>query len=150
MVNVRALLSDEGWKICLPASARTRVYAADCEFCGILRKPTELVPSAVQLDKLPEEGVPKTGVTNVGDVAKTSAPEPVSSVTAVASCAEVETSVLELRLIVLFVSVAVLLAVRTLVGVMMPDKVAMSYSYGFTGQVIVVGKPICCGTSRRA
>lgn len=41
-----------------------------------------MVPSAVQLDKLPEVGVPRTGVTNVGEVANTNEPEPVSSVTA--------------------------------------------------------------------
>lgn len=29
IVNVRALLSDDGWKMCLPASAKTSVYAAD-------------------------------------------------------------------------------------------------------------------------
>jgi len=37
----------------------------------------------------PEAGVPKAGVTNVGLVANTAAPVPVSSVSAVASCAEV-------------------------------------------------------------
>lgn len=36
------------------------------------------------MDKLPDVGVPKTGVTNVGDVANTKEPEPVSSVTAAA------------------------------------------------------------------
>jgi hypothetical protein len=49
---------------------------------GIERKPTPLVPSAVQFDKLPLEGVPNAGVTNVGEVANTNAPVPVSSVTA--------------------------------------------------------------------
>ena len=47
-------------------------------------KPTALVPSAVQLDKLPEVGVPRIGVVKVGDVANTNEPEPVSSVTAAA------------------------------------------------------------------
>ena len=50
---------------------------------------------------------------------------------------------------VLFVSVAVLVAVSTLLGVMMPDSVAINYS-GLTGQLIVVGKPACCGMSRSA
>ena len=52
-------------------------------------------------------------------------------------------------LIVLFVNVTVLLAVRTFVGVMMFDRLAIGYS-GFTGQTIVVGNPICCGRSRKA
>lgn len=30
--------------------------------------PTAFVPSAVQLDRLPEDGVPNTGVVKVGDV----------------------------------------------------------------------------------
>ena len=57
-------------------------------FCGILRKPTELVPSAVQLLKLPDVGVPRSGVTNVGVVAKTNDPVPVSSETAAIKLAE--------------------------------------------------------------
>ncbi len=43
--------------------------------------------SPVQLVNVPELGVPNTGVTNVGEVANTRAPEPVSSVTAVAKFA---------------------------------------------------------------
>lgn len=39
----------------------------------------------VQLAKLPEAGVPKAGVTSVGDVAKTKAPEPVLVVTTAAA-----------------------------------------------------------------
>jgi len=46
--------------------------------------PTESVPSTVQLLKVPEVGVPRIGVTSVGDVAKTNDPDPVSSVTAAA------------------------------------------------------------------
>ena len=42
------------------------------------------MPSAVQLERLPEVGVPSTGVTSVGEVANTSEPLPVSSVTAAA------------------------------------------------------------------
>ena len=38
--------------------------------------------------KLPDVGVPKTGVTKVGDVANTKEPEPVSSVTAAAKLAD--------------------------------------------------------------
>ena len=43
----------------------------------------------VQLARFPEVGVPSIGVTSVGLVANTLAPDPVSSVSAVASCAEV-------------------------------------------------------------
>jgi hypothetical protein len=49
----------------------------------MLRYPTEFVPSTVQLLKVPEVGVPKTGVTKVGDVDKTLLPEPVDVVTPV-------------------------------------------------------------------
>jgi len=48
----------------------------------------EAVP--VRFVTTPLLGVPRAGVTSVGDVAKTSAPVPVSSVSAVASCAEVK------------------------------------------------------------
>jgi hypothetical protein len=88
-------------------------------------KPTASVPSTVQPDNVPEDGVPSTGVTSVGLVANTKAPEPVSSVTAAAICAEVATSVLEVKLMVLFVNVDVLLAVSTLLGVIMLDSVAI-------------------------
>jgi hypothetical protein len=44
--------------------------------------------SPVQLVKTPEAGVPSTGVTSVGLVANTKAPEPVSPVTAAAKLAE--------------------------------------------------------------
>ena len=57
--------------------------------------------------KLPDVGVPKIGVTKVGEVANTKEPDPVSSVTAVANCADVATKVLLVRLIVLLVSVSV-------------------------------------------
>jgi hypothetical protein len=43
----------------------------------------------VQLVKFPDAGVPRIGVTNVGLVANTNAPEPVSSLIKVLSCAEV-------------------------------------------------------------
>ena len=55
---------------------------------GVFLNPTASVPSTVQLLKVPDVGVPRTGVTSVGEVAKTSEPEPVSSVTAVAKFAE--------------------------------------------------------------
>jgi hypothetical protein len=42
----------------------------------------------VQLDKLPDVGVPKIGVTKVGVLAKTLAPVPVSSVSAAAKLAD--------------------------------------------------------------
>lgn len=52
----------------MPESARTSVYAALWLFWGMFRKPTELVPSTVQLLKVPEAGVPSTGVVNTGAV----------------------------------------------------------------------------------
>jgi hypothetical protein len=84
IVNVRAVVSALGWKMCLPESARTSVYAPDWLFCGIVRKPTGTVPSTVR--------------------------------------------VLSAPLMVLLVSVTALAAVKTLVGVMIPDSVAMFYS----------------------
>jgi hypothetical protein len=45
--------------------------------------PTESVPSAVQLLKLPEVGVPRTGVVSEGEVERTLLPEPVEVVTPV-------------------------------------------------------------------
>jgi hypothetical protein len=73
--------------------------------------PNPLTPveigSPMQLVKVPELGVPRAGVTNVGEVAKTSAPEPVSSDTAAAICAEVAVNVLLDKFIVLLVSVSV-------------------------------------------
>ena len=51
-------------------------------------KPTEVVPSTVQLLNVPDVGVPRTGVTRAGLVANTSAPVPVSSVTAAARFAD--------------------------------------------------------------
>ena len=44
----------------------------------------------MQFARLPEVGVPSIGVTNVGLVANTAAPVPVSFVSAAASCAEVK------------------------------------------------------------
>lgn len=44
--------------------------------------------SPVQLVKVPDDGVPRTGVTRVGEVPNTNAPEPVSPVTAAARFAE--------------------------------------------------------------
>ena len=46
-----------------------------------------LIGSPVALVSVAAEGVPKLGVTSVGEVAKTNEPEPVSSVTAVAKLA---------------------------------------------------------------
>ena len=57
--------------------------------------------------KSPDVGVPKSGVTKVGEVANTNDPEPVSSDTAAAICADVATKVLLVRLMVLLVSVSV-------------------------------------------
>src|SRR4051812_19836254 len=64
---------------------------------GVARKaatplPSPLTPvemgSPVQLVSVPEVGVPRIGVTSVGLVANTSAPLPVSSVTAAARLAD--------------------------------------------------------------
>jgi hypothetical protein len=60
---------------------------------------------------------PKVGVTRVGLVPNTKAPEPVSSETAVANCADVIVMVLEPKLIDLFVSVSV---------VALPTKVSVA------------------------
>jgi hypothetical protein len=46
------------------------------------------IGNPVQLVKVPEEGVPRAGVTSVGEFANTSAPEPVSSETAAARLAD--------------------------------------------------------------
>ena len=81
--------------------------------------PVVSVPSAETVIREPT----KTGV-----VPKTKAPVPVSPVTAAAICDDVATSVLLERFSVLFVSVCVFAAVRTLLGVMMPDRVAMIIS----------------------
>ena len=54
---------------------------------GMLLKPTAFVPSTVQEDNTPCEGVPSKGVTSVGDVANTAEPLPVSSVKAAAKLA---------------------------------------------------------------
>jgi hypothetical protein len=89
IVNVLAVVSAEGCKMCLPESARTSVYAADRLFCGMFRKPTASVPSTVQLLNVPLVGVPKRGVTKVGEVAKTATPVPVSSDKAVDKLADV-------------------------------------------------------------
>jgi hypothetical protein len=49
-----------------------------------------LIGNPVQLVRVPELGVPNTGVTRVGEVANTAEPEPVSSVNAVARLAELK------------------------------------------------------------
>ena len=49
---------------------------------------TPAAGNPVALVNVPEAGVPKTGVTRVGLVAKTNEPDPVSSVTALARLAE--------------------------------------------------------------
>ena len=50
--------------------------------------PVTLPTGIVQFVRVPEVGVPKTGVTRVGEVANTKAPVPVSSVTAVIKLAD--------------------------------------------------------------
>ena len=89
IVYVLALASPDGWKMCLPASARTSVYAALWLFCGMFLKPTSFVPSTVQDDKMPDAGVPSAGVVSVGDVSvlfvSVSLPASVASVPVVGS-----------------------------------------------------------------
>jgi hypothetical protein len=51
--------------------------------------PVELPIGIVQLVRVPEDGVPKAGVTRTGEVANTKAPEPVSSEMTPANCKEV-------------------------------------------------------------
>ena len=51
-----------------PESPNTVVYAALLEFCGIVLYPTEFVPSAVQLERFQEDGVPSVGDANTGEV----------------------------------------------------------------------------------
>jgi hypothetical protein len=105
----------------------------------MLLNPTAFVPSAVQFDKSPLVGVPSTGVTSVGLVDRTVLPEPVEVVTPVPPFATgnvpvtpvdrgMFVTVLLAPLIVLLVSVLVLVAVRTLLGVMMFERFAMLYS----------------------
>jgi hypothetical protein len=71
----------------LPTSPTTNVLVELLDI-GTFLNPTGLVPSTVQLDKLPDVGVPKIGVTKVGVLAKTLAPVPVSSVSAAAKFAD--------------------------------------------------------------
>jgi hypothetical protein len=77
----------------LPTSPVTKVYEvvlAEPD-CGMFLKPTGLVPSAVQVVNAPEVGVPRTGVTKVGDVASAIPPEPVTFCpTAAAKLAELD------------------------------------------------------------
>jgi hypothetical protein len=59
-------------------------------FARVIASSTMLAVTApVMFVITPEAGVPKAGVTNVGDVPKTSSPDPVSFVTADARLAEV-------------------------------------------------------------
>jgi hypothetical protein len=78
----------------VPVSSVTAV--ARLAELGVPRKvdtpaPKPVIPPngrPVQFVSVPEDGVPNTGVTSVGEVANTNDPEPVSSVTAVARLAE--------------------------------------------------------------
>ena len=74
----------------------------------------------VRLVATPDAGVPRAGVTNVGEVN------------------------------VLLVSVSVLVSVSIFDGVMMSDKLVIVYSPGSSGQVIVLGNPACAVTSLNA
>jgi hypothetical protein len=65
------------------------------------------VAVAPATDEVADDDKFSVGDVIVGDVAKTARPDPVSSVSAAANCADVATSVLLARLIVLFVSVCV-------------------------------------------
>ena len=77
-----------------PANSEEDV-AASTEILLVVYTPLVTAP-AVKLAAVPDTfvitplaGVPRAGVTNVGEVANTAEPEPVSLVNAVASCAEV-------------------------------------------------------------
>jgi hypothetical protein len=87
----------EAEKTTEPVPVSPVIAAAKLAEDGVARNVATLVPrpdtpvamgSPVQFVSVPDVGVPKTGVTSVGDVAKTSAPVPVSSVTAVLRLAE--------------------------------------------------------------
>jgi len=97
IVNVRAVVSAEGWYTCFPPSASTVVYAALCEFCGIFLNHTLSVPSAVQLSRFPLAGVPRAPPLYTK----------FQSVHAVSNCAIVPDTVLLPNAIVLFVNVVV-------------------------------------------
>jgi hypothetical protein len=53
IVNVLAVVSADGWRMCLPESARTKVYAALWLFCGMFLNPTTSVPSTVRVFAAP-------------------------------------------------------------------------------------------------
>jgi len=80
-----------------PEPVSSVTAAARLAELGVARKVATPVPRPdtpvlmgrpVALVSVADEGVPRAGVTSVGDVANTSAPEPVSSVTAAARLAE--------------------------------------------------------------
>jgi hypothetical protein len=66
----------------LPTSPTTSVFVELLD-TGTFLYPTGLVPSTVQLLSVPDVGVPKTGVVSVGEVDKTTEPDPVDVVTPV-------------------------------------------------------------------
>jgi len=120
---------------------------ADIKFAldGVARKVATLAPrpstpvetgSPVQLVRVPELGVPNTGVTRVGLVANTAEPEPVSSVRAVARLAELKepndvvvlTDVIapvKLGILVVDDAVPVKFPTKPLVAVMTPDATTL-------------------------
>lgn len=73
-----------------PAAERARVVseaspiltAVNCGESDVVSPTTAACGRPVQLVKTPEVGVPRSGVVNCGEVAKTRRPEPVSSVMA--------------------------------------------------------------------
>ena len=104
----------------LPVSSVTA--AARLALEGVARNDATLAPrpeipvvtgKPVAFVNVTADGVPRFGVVNTGLVANTSAPVPVSSVTAAAICADVATNVLLVRLIVLLVSVCEPVSVAT-------------------------------------
>jgi hypothetical protein len=54
--------------MCFQLSAKTVVYVALCEFCGIFLNHTASVQSAVQEDRFHDAGVHNAGVVSVGEV----------------------------------------------------------------------------------
>ena len=89
--------------------------------------PVTLPTGIVQFVRVPEVGVPKTGVTRVGDVANTKDPLPVSSVITPSNSAEVVAACTD-NLSVVTTSV---LLVGIVVELIVPETVALEYTSVF-------------------
>ena len=107
-VTAAAKLADEG------VAKKVATLAAKPETPVEIGKPVQLV-------RVPEEGVPKAGVTRTGDVANTKAPLPVSSDIRVANCKEV-VAAKTLRLLPVVVKVPAVGNVTLVVAVVVKVK----------------------------